>query len=132
MKALKMQHADDPAQEITTRTHDLLDQIQLVNPYEVLVGIYQRPNKTASGIMLPDKYRDEDIYQGKVGLVLKLGELAFKPDEKHQWPSRVPKVGDWIAFRVTDSWQLILGGQQCRVVEDRFFRLIVDDPDLVY
>lgn len=132
MKALKMQHADDPAREITAKVRDAAEKIELVNPYEVLVAIYERPNKTASGIILTDRYRGEDIWQGKVGFVLKVGPLAFSKDETHRWGDRVPQIGDWIAFRGSDSWQFILGEQNCRIVEDRFVRLILEEPDLVY
>jgi hypothetical protein len=131
-KALLMQHADDPALEITRETNDLLTKLSIVNPYSVLVGIYKRPDQTRSGVYLPSRPRDEDIWQGKVGLVLKLGELAFKPDEDRRWPERTPQVGDWVVYNVSDTWQLILGNQHCRILPDTQIRLIVEEPDIVY
>lgn len=131
-QALRMQHADDPTLEITQRTRELIEQLSLVNPYEVLVGIYERPEKTSSGVYLPERLKGEDIFQGKVGLVLKLGELAFTKDTDRNWPDVVPKVGDWIAFRVSDSWQLLLGKQACRLVPDTAVRLILEEPDVIY
>jgi co-chaperonin GroES (HSP10) len=132
MKSLAMKHDVDPATEILDRVREWLPRIALVSPYEVLVGIYQRPTSTKSGIILTDKARDEDIWQGKVGLVLSVGERAFTEDESHRWPERTPRVGDWVAYRVGDSWPLLIGEQHCRVIEDRHFRLILDHPDMVY
>jgi hypothetical protein len=52
----------------------------------VLVAVYKRPEKTKSGIILTDQNRDEDNYQSKVGLVLKVGPTAFAYDPTDdQW-----------------------------------------------
>lgn len=127
-----MDHLLDPAKEIFEKVQKSLVSVSLVNPYEVLVGLYRRPDKTKGGIYLTDRQKDEDIYQGKVGLVLKMGDYAFSEDNDHKWPERTPRVGDWVAFRVGDSWPLIVGEQHCRILEDRLFRLILNSPDLVY
>lgn len=132
MRSLAMAHEVPPAEEILERVRHQLAEIDIVNPYEVLVGIYLRPNKTKGGLYLSDKYRDEDYWQGKVGLVLKTGSLAFTADDEHKWPERVPRVGDWVAYRVGDSWQLLVGDQHCRMLQDSNCRLILSSPDLVY
>ena len=43
----------------------------------VLLGTYIRNEKTAGGIIRPQENLKEDEYQGKVGLVLKKGPLAY-------------------------------------------------------
>lgn len=43
----------------------------------VLVATFVRSEKRASGLFLPQEHIKEDEYQGKVGLVLKNGPLAF-------------------------------------------------------
>lgn len=133
MKALRMQHADDPADAITAKTKDIVKLVGVVNPYEVLVAIYTRPRVTSGGIHLPDQNRDEDIHQGKAGLIIAMGSLAFTDDEKNNWGTNpTPKIGDWVAFRGSDSWQLLLGDQHCRMVPDRYVRLILKEPDVVF
>ncbi|MDE2467166.1 MAG: hypothetical protein KGL35_00040, partial [Bradyrhizobium sp.] len=97
MQALKMVHAVDPADEIRSEVGKLVDDIEVLGA-QVLVAAYIRPERTAGGILLPDvpnSTRAEDEYQGKVGLVLKCGPLAFVEDDKHHWGSRIPKAGDW-------------------------------------
>ena len=143
MKALAMKHEVSPSEEIFAALQSTLDQIDVLGAH-VLVAIYQRPTVTKGGVHLPDKFKDEDIYQGKVGLVLKLGPLAFQEDEAHRWSApatgsgsagtgeRVPTVGDWVAFRTSDGWPMILNEKHCRMVEDINFRLILQQPDVVY
>ena len=48
---------------------------------QVLVAVYIRPEKTSGGIIRPDSVREEDKYQGKVGLLLKKGRTAFIDEE---------------------------------------------------
>lgn len=131
MKAIKMDTSADSAKEIRDKVADILPHVRLVNPFEVLVGIYKRPEKTAGGLILTDKTRGEDIWQGKIGLVLKVGRLAFTEDTENHWDT-IPKLGDWVALRVGDTWQLILGEQNCRMVRDQHVRFVIDSPDVVY
>ncbi|MEN9931891.1 MAG: hypothetical protein RIS17_464 [Pseudomonadota bacterium] len=96
----------------------------------VLVATYIRPEKTSGGIIRPDQLREEDKWQGKAGLVLKIGPSAFDFEEideeiedelalaraDHAHPDvadiarramnehNVPQVGDWVFFRGSDTW----------------------------
>ncbi len=128
MRALQMMHTIDPKVEIMSRVKDHLPGVKVLGA-DLLMAIYVRPEKTASGIYVADVTRKEDIYQGKVGLVLALGPLAFVEDETHKFGGVVPKVGDWIAVRVGDTFQLSLGQQACRLVQDVNVRAILDAPD---
>ena len=71
MPLMRMEHST-PVKEATAALVGDLEGVEVFGN-QVLVAIYQRPNKTASGIYLSDGVRAEDQYQGKVGLVLKLG-----------------------------------------------------------
>ena len=130
-KALRMIHTVDPRQEIYARVRDHIDNVEVMGA-EVLLGIYIRPDKTAGGIFLSDRTRNEDKWQGKVALVLKKGPIAFVNDERHNFGDKVPDVGDWVALRVGDSFQLSMGEQMCRIAEDVNIKLILKDPDSVY
>ena len=44
----------------------------------MLCAIYIAPEKTAGGIIRPQSNIDEDIHQGKVGLIVGVGPLAFQ------------------------------------------------------
>lgn len=133
MRALRTSAASaDLKSEIWAVVNPLLPDIRsVVQVSDVLVAIWVRPNRTAGGIELPDSYRDEDVFQGKTGLVLTMGDLAFSDDETHRWPVK-PKVGDWVAYRVSDGWPFMLGQQPCRLVNERGIRMVLERPDVVY
>ncbi len=106
----------------------------LVNPHEVMVALWEGDEKTKGGVHLPDQHKDENIYQGKCGLVISLGELAFRDDEEHTWPIK-PQEGQWVAFRIGDGFPFVLGGrngQHCRLVHESKIRMIVSSPDEVW
>ncbi len=106
----------------------------LVNPHEVMVALWEGDEASKGGIFLPDQHKDENIYQGKTGLIVSLGELAFKDDEDHSWPIK-PKEGDWVAFRGADGFPFVLGGrngQHCRLIHESKVRMIVGSPDEVW
>ena len=67
--------AKDPKKAIPELVGNL-DGIEVIGDM-VLVGIYIRPEKTAGGIIRPTINKQEDVWQGKVGLVLKWGPDAF-------------------------------------------------------
>ncbi len=128
--ALKMVHAEDPAETIRKAVGDLSEVEVFHN--EILVGVYLRPEKTASGIWLSDGIRKEDEYQGNVGLVLKKGPMAFVDDGVAEFHGQNVEVGDWIVFRVNDAWTVSLRGVLCRTIEDRLVKMKVAAPDEVY
>lgn len=133
MSARLMQHDTDPAEEIRAKVKDHLGDIKLMYN-QVLVGVYKRPEKTKSGIILADATRDEDDFQGKVGLVLMKGPTAFleDPDMGAKFHGQNVEVGDWIAFRTSDASALKLGGQLCRLVSDVHVRMVLAAPDIVW
>lgn len=130
MPALKMQHDTDPKAELLAQIGDLSG-IELFHN-QILVAVYIRPEKTKSGIILADVTRKEDEYQGKVGLVLKTGPLAFVDDTRNSFSGQSVKAGDWIAFRTSDGWQLKIGGTLCRMLQDVDIKLRVPSPDFVF
>lgn len=131
--AIAMLHEVDPKQEILAEVKPYLADVEPLGT-DVLLAMYIRPEKTKSGLYLPENKgaRHEDQYQGKVGLVLKMGPAAFREDDSHVWGGRVPQVGDWIAVNVGDTWSCELGKRRCRIVEDVHCKLIVQRPDIIY
>jgi len=130
----QMIHAEDPAEKIRREVGPLDDITVLHN--EVLVGVYLRPEAIDIGgghkILLPDSNRQEDEYQGKVGLVLKMGPLAFVDDDHVTFAGLTAKVDDWVVFHTADGWSLAVRGRLCRMVKDTSIRLTVTAPDIVY
>jgi co-chaperonin GroES (HSP10) len=99
---------------------------------QVLVAVYIRPQKTKSGIILTSQTTDEDRYQSKVGLVVKMGPQAFQ-DNSGQWFSGLEiKEGDWIVFRPSDGWSITVNNVLCRMIDDVNIKGRIDQPDRVW
>jgi len=134
---------DDPKQDILNRIGSL-DHVQIAQN-EVLLAIYQRPEKTAGGIILTQNSLKEDLYQGKVGLVIKIGASC-------QFERKDPKTGitygipvslyDWVLVRPSDTWALDVNGDPntfkredfvpCRLVYDDQIRGKVAHPQVIW
>lgn len=130
VNVMKMKHDVDPGEALRQMVGDL-DGIELFHN-QILVAIYKRPERTAGGIILTDTARKEDEFQGKVGLVLKKGPLAFIDDAAVKFAGQDVTPGDWITFRASDGWALNINGVPCRMVEDSHIKLRVASPDQVY
>lgn len=135
-------HEKDPADEIVELAGDL-EEVEVFNN-QVLVGVYSREGKqSAGGIILTHKTTDEDDYQAKVGLILKMGPRAFK-DANNRWfvdergERQEFTVGDWVVHRPSSGWslQLIRKGESkyqavqllCRLIEDTNILMRIDGP----
>ena len=130
MPYMRMEHDVDPAEVIRKEMGDI-SEIEIFHN-QVLVAIYIRPEKTKSGLYLSSQTRDEDKYQGKVGLIIKKGADAFV-DESGKWFKGVNlDVGDWIYFRPSDGWQVTVHNQLCRILDDTDVRGRIPQPDVVW
>lgn len=128
---MKMDHGSgDPATELLAKMADL-DKFELFHN-QVMVAIYVRPEKTAGGIVLPDSSRKEDLYQGKIGLLIKKGASAFEKDDRWFTGEEDFKIGDWLILRPSDSWSIGVNGVPCRILNDVDVRGRITAPDIVW
>ena len=130
MPHMLMTHEVDPKEKILEEIGDIrgLDIYQ----NQILCAVYVRPEKTKSGLYLTDANRDEDKIQGKVGLLVKLGPIAFD-DTSGQWFQGVDvDLNDWIVFRPSDGWSVTVNGVLCRMIEDVNVRGKIPHPDMVW
>jgi len=97
---------------------------------QILVVTYVRPEKTAGGIIRPGVNVQEDEYQGKVGLVVKVGPTAFLDTEDEDFQGQNVEVGDWVVFRVGDGWQLTIRDTACRILSDRTIRMRIKNREI--
>lgn len=130
MPHMLMEHQENPAEPIYKKIGNLDDFPIFGNL--VLIGVYERPEKTKSGILLAQTTRDEDKNQGKAGLVLKKGPGAFKSDKNYDFHGMDVVPGEWVAIFVSDGRPIVLNGQLCRLVEDQHIRLKIPTPDSVF
>lgn len=138
MPAVAILHDEDPREVLLKKVGDISG-VDLFNN-DVMVAIYERPNKTKSGIILSDRTLDEDRFQSKTGLIVKMGPKAFTDADFDD--SERCSVGDWIFFRPSDGWAATLNTSQStlskdntvnlRIVRDHAIRGRVQSPDLIY
>lgn len=112
---------------------------------EVLLAMYMRPEKTAGGIIMPHQNLKEDRYQGKVGLVVKIGSACrfVRQDPNSRVTYGIPIVlHDWVAVRTSDTWSLEINADPnvsdpraftlCRLVYDDQIKLKLPHPGMVW
>lgn len=124
-----MNHVEDPREAIINKVGDL-SAIKVFGN-RVLVAIYERPEQTAGGIILPTATQKEDRYQGKVCLVLKKGAAAFKDDDSIKFNGDTVEVGDWIYAPAKYSRAISLNGVTMRIIQDEYIDGTVEHPDMV-
>lgn len=137
MPSTLMQHEVDPREEILQRVGDLGGVEVFGN--DILIAVYMRPERTKSGIILTDKARAEDAFQGKCGLIVKMGPTAYLDEEGKKF--RDIKEHDWVIFRASDGWPVTLNAANsvsskdaviCRIITDINIRMRVSSPDAIY
>lgn len=130
MSLMKMEHVNDPREEILKQIGDISG-IEIFNN-QILCAVYIRPEKTKGGIILTDGIRGEDRFQGKVGLLIGMGPAAFQ-DESGQWFNNSSfKLHDWLVFRPSDGWGVTVNGVLCRMMSDTQVKARISSPDEVW
>jgi len=133
--------AEDQKSEILKWVGNLDDEKVLGD--RVVVATYARPEKIGH-IILPDSQRQEDRFQGVVGLLVATGPNAFvydgpyrlmqpAPDESDEdyqkrWCSSVPKVGDWVVYRPADGFEIAIRRASCRVFKSESIMMVASNP----
>lgn len=124
--------AQDPKSAILDMISPALPKIDLLFN-RVMVATYIRPEKTKGGIIRPDANKGEDQWQGKVGLVVKVGSHAFD-DSEGEFKGVTAEVGDWVVYKIGDAWEILVQGKEqmtCRIVRDTAIIAKVTDPEIV-
>ena len=130
-KLIEMSQASDPVKAVWDAIGTAVDGVKVFNN-QLLVATYIAPEMSAGGIILGgDRSRMENLYQGCLGVVLKLGKTAFMSDDTHDWLEQSAKVGDWVMFRFSAGWEQHLNGVSVRFVDDVDIKAVIDDPALV-
>ncbi len=136
-------YVDDPKAFFAKEKRRILDKVGdlhdvRVTGTRILVAMWttEEEYRTKGGVLIhsPDKTKDENKWQGRSALVLKLGPHAFESDEQVQFsPEECCAVGDWVLCRPSDGVRIELWHQECVVLEsERGIRAVLDRPDAVW
>ena len=129
-KIEQISQAADPKKGIASAVGDLCG-IEVFSDL-VLIGTFIRPEKTAGGIIRPKEVVQEDEFQGKVGLVLKTGPLAYADWEDPAERGDMAQLGTWVVFAIKDGWPVQINEVACRFVPYEKLRARVDNPKMVF
>ena len=133
---MRLVHEKPPHMEIWEEVNPYLDDIKPIFQ-NVLIALYIRPTDvmTAGGVKIPLQVTQEDHFQAKVGMVIKVGHTAFHDDEKVKFGGFAAKPGDWVVFRPSDGLKMAVGGpggREARLIPDVHIKMVLQHPDAVF
>ena len=118
-----MKHDKDPRATIFDEIGELAD--YEIGARQVLIATYRRPEKTLGGIIMPRSNLEEDLFQSKAGLAVKVGDGAV-------FCGKPVRVGDWLVVRPSDCWALEVNFVHCRHVFDDQIKARIPHPGLIW
>lgn len=127
MPFMLMEHEIDPREKLLKDIGDLSN-VEIFNN-KLLLAVYLRPEKTKSGFILPGSNLDEDKYQSKVGLLVKMGASACQDDTGAWFKNIEINLHDWIISRPSNGWSITINGVLCRLIDDSLIEGRVQHPD---
>lgn len=105
---------------------------------QVLVGKYVREKVGTSGLIAAEQTKMEDRWQGKVGILLKKGPLAFRSSGNRDFGDALPEIGQWVFYSASDGRDLNLICVDgllhcpCRLLEDAEVKGVLRFPGRIY
>ena len=95
--------------------------------YKLLIAIPKLEEKTQGGVIIPDKLKGLEQTASIVGLVIALGDAAYKDAEKFP-DGPYCKEGDFVIFRSYSGTRFKVQGKEFRLINDDTVEGVVDDP----
>ena len=95
--------------------------------YKLLIAIPKLEEKTQGGVIIPDKLKGLEQTASIVGLVIALGDAAYKDAEKFP-DGPYCKEGDFVIFSSYSGTRFKLRGEEFRLINDDTVEAVVDDP----
>ncbi len=104
----------------------------------VLVAKFTRERVGSGRLLAAAPPPLEDKYQGKIGLVIAKGTIAFQDDDSHQFHGDNVEVGDWVFYAYGDGTDLDLTPPgtaekvHCKLLKEAEVAGVVPRPDLFW
>lgn len=80
----------------------------------------------------PETVHNNALWEGKVGLVIGKGPMAFLDDEHVAFHGQNVEIGDWIQYDIMEGRQFTLDQVHCRRLKDTQLVMQIPDPRLIY
>jgi hypothetical protein len=131
------EYTADPKAFLLKRCADFMNNIKLMHNWLTLATYWLPPFVTlpnGTRFYRTDKSMDEAMYQGKCGLVIAKGKLAFVDDPAAgvEFKGQNVEIGDWVYFDFHDGRQCTINRVHCRHLKDVSVLGTTDNPELVY
>ena len=95
--------------------------------YKLLIAMPSLEEKTDGGVFLPDSMKQQESTASVVGLVLMMGDEAYKDGDK--FPSGpYCKEGDWVLITSYAGSRIKIEDGELRIVNEDEIIATVDDP----
>ena len=107
----------------------LLNQLPEPSGYRILLLPFTPKEKTKGGILFSQEQLDKARIATTCGYVLKMGDLAYKDNEKFIEPWG--KVGDWVIFARYAGSRLPIEGGEVRLINDDEVLGTIKDPESI-
>lgn len=115
----------DPASYLFARSAPIRKSVTM-DTNNILVATYifpdRMPMKGPDGKPVPffftDKTIDESGWQGRCGLLIAKGPMAWVDDEKVRFHGCTHQLGEWLTYDRQDGRQIIMHGVHCRRLYD--------------
>ena len=111
---------DEPAEQNPAQLPD-------VKGYRILCAVPQVDEAYKSGIIKSDKTRNIEEHSTVVLFVMKLGDLAYKDEERFPTGPWC-KEGDFVITRAYSGTRIKIFGNEFRIINDDTVEAVVDDP----
>jgi len=98
--------------------------------YKLLVAMPKVKEKTEGGIIRPESLQDAEQVASIFGMVVDMGSLAYKDEEKFPTGPYCQK-GDWIMFRSYSGTRMKIDGNEFRIINDDTVEAVVADPSKI-
>ena len=108
---------------------EMVDQLPEPVGYRILVLPFTPKEKTKGGILFSQEQLDKARIATTCGYVLKMGDLAYKDEEKFIEPWC--KIGDWVMFARYAGARLPIEGGEVRILNDDEVLATIGDPESV-
>ena len=108
---------------------EMVDQLPEPVGYRILVLPFTPREKTKGGILFSQEQLDKARIATTCGYVLKMGDLAYKDEDKFIEPWC--KVGDWVMFARYAGARLPIEGGEVRILNDDEVLGTIGDPESI-
>lgn len=133
------EYARDPKAYLLKRCARVMKDIKLATN-NILVSTFhlpefaniRGPDGKSVQFFLADKTVDEAQWQGRVGLLLAKGPLAWKSDDRIDFGGCNYNIGDWVVYDRQDGRQISINRVHCRRLKDVDVWASTTDPMSVY